>query len=87
MDDGIGAAEGQEIEQIKRKLMNSVLDKDAYERLGRVRSVNPNIAAQAELYLMQAFQAGKLKGKVSDSELKGLLRALSSKKGFNIKRK
>lgn len=80
-------AQLKQIEEMKRQLMSRLLTKEAFERLGRVRSVNPQLASQAELYLLQAQQAGQLKGTVDDEQLKEILKALSEKRDFNIKRK
>lgn len=80
-------AQLRQIEEMKRQLMSRLLTKEAFERLGRVRSVNPQLASQAELYLLQAQQAGQLRGTVDDEQLKEILKALSEKKDFNIKRK
>jgi programmed cell death protein 5 len=80
-------AQLRQIEEMKRQLMSRLLTKDAFERLGRVRSVNPQLAAQAELYLLQAQQAGQIKGTVDDDQLKEILQALSEKRDFKIKRK
>ena len=80
-------AQLKQIEEMKRQLMSRLLTKEAFERLGRVRSVNPQLASQAELYLLQAQQAGQLKGAVDDEQLKEILKALSEKRDFNIKRK
>ena len=55
----------QQIEEMKRKLLGKALTKEATERLGRVRTVNPSLADQAEMYIMQISQAGKLKGPVT----------------------
>ncbi len=77
----------KQIEEMKRKLMNNILTKEAFERLGRVRSANPQLAGQAELYLLQIYQAGKIQGKITDEKLKDVLRVLSEKKEFRIKRK
>lgn len=77
----------RQIEEMKRQIMSRLLTKDAFERLGRVRSVNPQLASQAELYLLQAYQSGGLKGTINDDQIKELLKALSEKRDFNIKRK
>ena len=79
----------KQAEEIKRQIMSKLLSKEAFERLGRVRSVNPQLAAQAELYLLQAYQAGQIKGTVDESMLKQILKALSGteKKEFSVRRK
>ena len=76
----------REIEETKRRLLSKVLTREAYERLARVRMVNPETAGQVELYLIQLYQAGKLPGEISDGQLRELLKALSSKKEMRIKR-
>ena len=77
----------QQLEQAKRQLLVTMLTKDAFERLGRVRSVNPQLAAQAELYLLQLYQTGRLKQRITDEKMKEVLNVLSEKKDFSIKRK
>lgn len=79
--------QAQQLEQMKRQLLSTMLTKGAFERLGRVRMVNPGLAGQAELYLLQLYQAGRLKQKVTDEKVREVLNVLSDNKGFNIKRK
>ncbi len=79
--------QAQKIEEMKRQLLGKAATKDALERLGRVRTVNPDLAGQAELYILQISQAGKLKGPVTDAQMKDVLRVLSEKKSISIKRK
>ena len=77
----------QQLEEMKKKLLGKILSKEAYERLGRVRYANPQLAAQVEVYLLQIYQAGKLQNDVSDEELKEILKLLSEKKDFKISKK
>jgi programmed cell death protein 5 len=79
-------AQLKQIEELKRQLLGKVLGKEAFERLGRVRSVNPELAGQVELYLIQIYQTGKLTGKISDEKMKEILKLLSQKKEFKIRR-
>jgi len=78
----------RQIEELKKQLMSKVLSKEAYERLGRVRAVNPELAGQVELYLIQVYQTGKLQNKIDDNKMKDILGLLTQakKKEFNIKR-
>lgn len=76
--------EVEKIERIKKIIMRTILSKEALERLGRIRLVKPQLAAQLELYLVQLYQAGKLKKQISDDELKLILQNLSTKKKFKI---
>lgn len=77
----------RQIEELKKNLLMKMLSKEAYERLARVRMANPEAASQAELYLLQVYQAGKLQETVTDDQMKEILRLLSSRKEINIKRK
>ena len=81
------ANQAKQIEEMKRKLLGMALSKEAFERLGRVRSVNPALAGHAEMYIINLCQAGKLKGLISDAQMKDVLRVLSEGKEINIKRK
>ena len=77
----------KQFEQMKKQLLTKVLTKDAYERLSRVRIVNANLAGQAELYILQIYQQGKLHEKVTDEQMKDVLKTLTEKKNINIRRK
>jgi len=74
----------QKLEELKKRIMKVILSKESIERLGRIKLVRPELAAQLELYLMQLYQAGKIKGLVSEEQIKMILETLSSKKEFNI---
>lgn len=66
------------MEQLRKTLLQSVLDKAARERLNRVRIVKPELAAQIELYLIQLYEAGKLKVQMTDGQLKDILEMLAA---------
>jgi len=74
----------KQIEEMKKSLMKKLLTKEAIERLGRIKLVKPELAAQLELYLIQLYQSGRIKGEVSDGQLKTLLDAITTKKEFKI---
>ncbi len=76
----------KQIEEMKKQLMTNILTKEAFERLGRVRTVNPDLAGQLELYLIQVYQAGQITEKITDEKMKNILRALQQKRDFRIKR-
>jgi DNA-binding TFAR19-related protein (PDSD5 family) len=80
--------EVKQFEDVKNQTLRKVLSKSALERLGRVKLANPVLATQLELYLLQAFQAGQLKGNIDDKKLKQILNVLVPKKRkTTIKRK
>lgn len=77
-----------QFEDLKNQTLRKVLSKNALERLGRVKLANPVLATQLEMYLLQAFQTGQLRGNVDDKKLKQILNILVPKKRkTNIKRK
>lgn len=75
----------QQLEILKKEILKKILTKEACERLGRIRLVKPELANQLELYLIQLYQAGKIK-EVNDAQLKLILESLTSKKEFKIKK-
>ena len=87
MSNDMSVQQAQQLETMKRQLLGTMLSKEAFERLGRVRVVNPGLAGQAELYMLQLYQTGRLKEKITDEKMRKVLNVLSEKKGFNIKRK
>lgn len=77
-----------ELENEKKKILGKILSKKAYERLGRIKMVNPIIASQLEMYLIQLHQSGQLKKVIDDKKLKQILNLLIPKKRkTKIKRK
>ena len=84
---GITPAEMQKIEEMKKMILRNILTKDARERLNRIRLVKPDLALQLELYLVQLHQAGKLRGQMTDDQLKSILEMLGSGKKFKIIKK
>lgn len=78
----------RKLEEMKKTLLGRILTKEALERLARVRMVNPELSGQAELYLLQIYQSGKLDGRVTDLKLREIFRVLSkdTKKGKIIRR-
>ncbi len=70
----------------RKAILSRMLSKGAYERLARVRAVKPEMAAHLELYMVQLFQSGQLKGEISDEQLRQILDKISQKKDFRIRR-
>jgi len=78
--------EQEELEKIKKEALRKILTKEAMERLGRVRIVNPILTQQVELYLLQLFQAGQIRETIDDEKLKEMLTLLSDKKRRSVKK-
>jgi len=69
-----------------RQILSKILTKEAMERLGRVRIVNEELANQVELYLVQLYQTGQIKELITDKKLKEILKIVTSKRNFKIRR-
>ncbi len=80
-------AQMKQLEEMKRAVLSRILTKEAFERLSRIRSVNPTLANQVDIYLLQIYQTGKVTDPITDEKLKDILKLLSEKKDFKIKRK
>jgi len=84
MNDEVNPEQLKQIEEMKKKIMKTILTREAIERMGRIRLVKPDLALQIELYLVQLYQAGKLKGQITDENLKMILDTLTAKRDFKI---
>lgn len=80
-------ADELQIEAMKKIVLNKIMSKEARERLGGLKLVKPELAAQLELYLIQIYQNGKVEGQISDEQLKAILEMLNPSKRFEIKKK
>jgi programmed cell death protein 5 len=69
----------QQKSQIQMILMQ-VLEPDARERLNTIKLTKPEFAGAVEQQLIALAQSGRLKQKITDAQLKELLRQLAPKK-------
>jgi len=77
----------QEYELKKKMILKKILTPDARSRLTNLRMVKPQFAEQIELQLIQLAQTGRLRGQITDNQLKELLKKIQgTKKDFKIKR-
>ena len=63
----------------KEALMRQILTPEARSRLANVRMVRPQLAEQIEAQLIQLAGTGRLKSRVTDEQLKSLLKQLQSR--------
>ena len=76
-------AELERQERIKSQMqmvLMSILEPDARERLNTIKLTKPDFAGAVEQQIVQLAQSGRLKNKITDSQLKELLRQLAPKK-------
>lgn len=79
--------EEAQMEAAKKMILNRILDKNALERLGRIKAANPVLANNVEMYIIQLFQAGKLNDTITDEQLRQMLNVLTEKRETKIKRR
>ena len=69
-----------QFEAQKKQILGQILTPEARTRLGNLRLTKPELVEQIELQLIQSAQAGSLRGKVTDEQLKVLLRQIAGQK-------
>jgi len=74
------AQEVQNAEIQKQLVLRQILTNEARNRLVRIKMARPEFAEQIELQLIQLAQSGKLEKKITDEDLKTILRSLQQKK-------
>jgi programmed cell death protein 5 len=78
----------QEMEMQKKQIMMQILTPEARSRLANIRLTKPEFVDQIELQLIQLAQSGRVQNKITEEQLKELLKRLSGqKREINITRK
>jgi programmed cell death protein 5 len=73
--------------QIQMLLMQ-VLEPDARERLNTIKLTKPEFAASVEQQLISLAQSGRVKNKITDAQLKELLRQIApARRDYTITRR
>lgn len=81
MDDLQEQAEAQQeqeeqMRQQLKQIASQILTKEARSRLGNIRAAKPDLASKIELQLVQLHRAGQIRDKITDDELKQLLKRI-----------
>ena len=74
------AQQQAEMEAQLKQAMKQILTPEARGRLDNLRLTKPELVQNIEIQLLQSAQAGSLRGKVTDEQLKVLLRNLMGQK-------
>ena len=69
-----------QFEAQKKQILAQIMTTEARNRLANLRLTKPDLVNNIELQLIQSAQAGSLRGKVTDDQLKVLLRNIAGQK-------
>lgn len=69
-----------ELDAKKSAIMRTIMTPEARERLNTLRITKPEFVAQIEAQLIMLAQSGRLKGAITDEQLKAILKQAQPKK-------
>ena len=70
----------RQFEAQKKQILGQIMTPEARQRLANLKLTKPELVNQIEIQLIQSAQAGSLRGKVTDEQLKVLLRQIAGQK-------
>ena len=73
-------AQRQQFEAQKKQILGQILTSEARNRLANLKLTKPELVNNIEIQLIQSAQAGSLRGKVTDEQIKVLLRQIAGQK-------
>lgn len=86
-DEKYQEAQKQQLDLQKRSVLMEVLTPEARSRLANVKLARPEYAVQIENLIIQLAQTGQIRQKITDEQLKQILRKISAKrKDITIRR-
>ena len=69
-----------QFEAQKKQILGQIMTPEARQRLANLKLTKPDLVNNIELQLIQSAEAGSLRGKVTDDQLKVLLRQIAGQK-------
>ncbi|MEM5829467.1 MAG: DNA-binding protein [Candidatus Aenigmatarchaeota archaeon] len=82
--DEINPEDLKKMDEMKKIILKRILSKEAMERIARVKLVKPELINELELYLIQLYQAGKIKEEISEDQIRMILEKLAGRRKFRI---
>ncbi|KAJ2716164.1 hypothetical protein H4R23_005490 [Coemansia sp. Cherry 401B] len=73
-------SQGEKKEEMRASMLESVMDRTARDRLGRIELVNPKQAREVGDMVLRMAQAGRIRSRVTDEQLAGMLKELKELK-------
>ena len=80
VDDQRRSQAQQQVDRQKQAIIRRILTPEARQRLTNIRMVKPEFADELEMQLIQLAQSGRLRGQVTDEQLKKTLVQLEGQK-------
>jgi programmed cell death protein 5 len=78
----------QQMEAQIQAVLMQILEPEARERLNTIKLTKPDFARSVEQQLVSLAQSGRIGQRITDEQLKGILRQLTpAKREFSIRRK
>ena len=69
-----------QFEAQKKQILGQIMTPEARQRLANLKLTKPEMVNQIEIQLIQSAQAGSLRGKITDEQLKVLLKQIAGQK-------
>jgi len=81
-------AQKKQLEEQKKSILRSILTTEAKQRLSNIKLARPQVGEQIENQLIMLARSGRLQQKITDAQLRELLRKIMPKKrDINIRRR